>query len=234
MNRSNLGFSNNMGRKMERNNVVIYACDIGSIIQDSFAWVRVIPGRDPSASNDINILVESLLQDIDNGMNIALGFESPLFMPIPTNSQGLNHGRQGEGCFSMFAQAGLAVTTIGIQQISWILNKLKGKNLLYTLKHNEWLIAQKPTLLLWEAFVAGNPHAAPGNHQGDAATAAVYFLDNMNNLNEINAVYAENPLSLVHATALWAGLANDTERLHSNCLVLKPQHQYHGPIVTAQ
>ena len=104
-------------------NRVIYACDVGSVRAESFAWARVLPGNsNPTASFDIDGLITSLRQDAESGMSIALGFESPIFMPIPESSEKLNKGRNSEGNRSMFASAGVYVTTLGIHESAWILH----------------------------------------------------------------------------------------------------------------
>lgn len=212
----------------------IYACDIGSISKGNFAWARVDPkGGNPIASTDIDVLVTRLLQDVNtDGMSIALGFESPLFMPIPADSANLCHGRNGEGNRSMFASAGVTVATLGVHEASWIMRTIYdhgGGLLTYTLDWNEWPPKETSRLLLiWEAFVSGAAHC--GSHEQDAATATVFFKENENNLNAVNAISTERPLSMVHAAALWVGWANDLERLKQCCLVLKPEQAYMGLI----
>lgn len=214
-------------------NRAIYACDIGSVKSGNFAWARVVPDKEnPVASGCIDTLVKSLLQDIQCGMSISLGFESPLFMPIPEKSHDLNRGRSGEGSRSMFAPAGAAVTTLGVQQVAWILRAIHGatKELMeYTLDWKDWPPqTEKKILFLWEAFVSASAHG--DSHEQDAATAATFFYENESNLNDANAVTTAMPLCLIHACTLWAGWSTDLNRLHSNCLVMKPEKAYTGKI----
>lgn len=217
-------------------NRVIYACDVGSVKKGKFAWARVVPGLgNPKASTSINHLVTQLLQDITEGLSIALGFEAPLFLPVPACSTQLSRGRNGEENRSMFAASGATVTTLGIHEAAWILRAIHDSSrqaLTYTLDWNEWPPeGESQSLFLWEAFISGSAHSE--THKHDAATAAVFFRDNEKRLNLANAVTAEHPLNAVHITALWAGWANDLDRLHQPCLVLRPEQPYTGGIDTA-
>jgi len=212
----------------------IYACDIGSIRAGTFAWARIGPdGGNPIASTDIDNLVSRLLQDVStDDMSIAIGFESPLFMPVPADSSNLCHGRNGEGNRAMFAPSGATVATLGLHEIAWILKSIydrAGVVLSYTLDWKVWPPqGASRILLIWEAFVSGVAHS--DSHEQDAATAAVFFQANENNLNIVNAVTTDKPLSMVHAAALWVGWAQDLERLSHGCLVLKPEQAYRGII----
>lgn len=216
---------------MER---VVYACDIGSIRAGTFAWARSIGSAPPNASANIDMLVERLSDDAEAGMNIALGFESPLYMPVPELSKDLSRGRSGEGNRSMFAPAGAAVATLGVHEAAWILRALHSSAsslLSYTLDWQAWPARDKTqTLLLWEAFVSGPAHS--DTHERDAATAALSFIENEANLDAGNAVSADHPLNMVHAAAVWSGWATDIDRLKSRCLVIKPKTAYEGDIVS--
>ena len=217
-------------------NRVIYACDVGSIAKKNFAWARVVPGTEkPYAHCDIDELVRHLSEDAKVGMSIALGFESPLFMPVPDKSKDLGRGREGDGDRAMFATSGATVTTLGIQEAAWVLKKLHDQapeTLRYTIDWRTWPPAEnKQTLLLWEAFVSGAASSAnmdKTGHEWDAATAAVFFRDNERILNSVNAVTAENSLCLVHAAAMYADWTQNVADLHRSCLVLKPQRPCEG------
>ena len=215
---------------------IIYGCDVGSVRSGTFAWARVVPGQShPTASVDIDDLVKSILQDVEDGMSIALGLEAPLFMPVPMDSGALSCGRQGEGNRSMFAPAGAAVATLAVHEAAWILRAIHARAnpvLAYTLDWGEWPPSEEARrLLLWEAFVSGPAHGT--SHEQDAATAAIFFRAHENNLAEVNAVTAEAPFCMVHAAAMWAGWADDRHRLNQSCLVLKPEQPYGDPIYPA-
>ena len=210
-------------------NRVIYACDIGSTRSGAFAWARVLPGLEkPRAGKDIAALVRYLIADAEHGLSIALGFESPLFLPVPHSHEQLSRGRARENNRSMFAPAGAGVATLGVHQAAWILRAVRdkvGDQIEYTLDWDQWPPAtDSQQLLIWEAFVSGNAHSK--SHEHDAVTAAVSFRDNESKLDVAHAVTAESPLSMVHAVAIWAGWATDIERLHEECFVLRPESAY--------
>ena len=98
-------------------NAVIYAFDVGSTRTrkgvnggSRFAWARKRPGS-PIEGNDSKAdLVCELREELSRGVKIALGIESPLFIPIPKQSEHLSKGRMNEGNRSFAAPVGLAVT----------------------------------------------------------------------------------------------------------------------------
>lgn len=211
----------------------IYACDVGSVRAGTFAWARALPGAgNPCASRDIGALATRLVEDLNASMSVALGFECPLFMPVPEESERLNRGRQGEGNRAMFAPAGAAVATQGLQEAAWILRHLRDRVSDPPPCSLDWCTWPPqdggPRFLLWEAFVSGQVHSS--SHERDAATAAVFFRNVEQDLGAMNAVTADQPLSMIHAAALWAGLAADLDRLRCPCLVLKPNQRYEGVI----
>src|SRR5439155_18242621 len=75
----------------------IYACDIGSCRKGNFAWARVGPEGVLRSSTNIEVLVSSLQQDLGLAMSIALGFEAPLFIPVPDHPNKIAIARDGEG-----------------------------------------------------------------------------------------------------------------------------------------
>jgi len=209
----------------------VYACDIGSVKSGAFAWARNDSlNNAPTASGDIDDLITNIVNDVASGATISLGFEAPLFLPVPDDSTCLNSGRTGELNRSMFAPPGATVTTIAIHETAWILKRLQlalqPQPTLTLDWESNW---QAPgQLFIWEAFVSSNAHS--DTHERDAATAVQYFLDNIDDLSAANAVTCENPLSLVAATAIWSGWLSDIQTLHLPCLVLKPTQPYNGRI----
>jgi len=91
-----------------------------------------------------------------------------------------------------------------------------------------WPPSVSGVLFFWEAFVSGTAHSDSGVR--DAATAARYFLENENNLQRVNAISAEDPLSLIGAAAIWSGWVNNPSYLHKPVLVLKPNEPFDGRI----
>ena len=208
---------------------VVYACDIGSTrgSKPNFAWVRLNPTKTYSriqSHSSIEELIDSLEQDVHAACDVALGFEAPLFIPIPNNASDLSKGRVGDEDRPFSNQMGLAVTTLAIHQSAWILMKLHefaAEKYIFTSNADAWPPASlAPNLFCWEAFVSGAAHSR--THGEDAATAAVYFCQNETNLPSVNAVSAENLFSLINAAAIWSGWISDTSYLHKPVLALRP------------
>ena len=219
----------------------VYACDVGStrIRVPKFAWARILPERSSEVvgSSDIRLLLSYLEDDLRDGRSLALGFEAPLFMPIPDRAEDLSRGRSGEGGRSMFAQAGAAVATLGLHQAAWILRGLflsGGVGCGFTLDCAAWPPAgPRAILFCWEAFVSQGAHSTSLIRADveDAATAAKEFLISEDDLKAANAVGTERPLSMIGAAALWSGWATDLTVLREPALVIKPEMPYDGPIL---
>jgi len=222
---------------------VVYTCDIGSTRQQgrntrpAFAWARLLPNEGSKlvqGSSDIEQLVERLELDIEQGYSVALGFEAPLFIPIPQDSKNLSKGRRGEGNRSFASPVGLTACALGIHQSAWILKRLCESSYHkceFTLDLQCWPPSgHRPVLFCWEAFVSGQAHS--NEHLRDAATAAVAFLSNEQDLQKANAVRADNIISLIGAVALWSGWTSDLHYLRRSTLVLKPTSVFEGEIQT--
>lgn len=224
---------------------VIYACDIGSTRQPraerrnrirgvAFAWAKVSPSE-PSkvgVSQDIEKLAQSVGDDLLAGKNVALGFEAPLFFPVPRAASDLSRGRSGDGNRSFAAPAGLAVAALAIHQVAWLLSQLHERcyqSCDFSVDIARWPpTGDRPLLFCWEAFVSGPAHS--DIHVYDAATAAIEFLANESQLATANAVTAERPLSLIGAVALWSRWVAETDSLHAPVLVIKPRVPYRGTV----
>ena len=142
------------------------------------------------------------------GHSIALGFEAPLFIPVPNASSDLSRGRKNEGSPSWAAPPGLTVASLGLHQAAWLLRSIARGYVSpvdFRLAPTAWPpTTRATTLFCWEAFVSGAAHSS--SHIQDAATAAMAFVDQERGLAEATTVTADNPLSLIGAAALWSGL----------------------------
>ena len=222
---------------------IVYVCNVGPTLTrpPRFGWARCVAGseRQISGCADIELLVETLRRDVLQGRSIAIGFESPLFIPVPEKAEHLSRGRDGEGNRSFSAPAGGYVTTLGVHQSAWILRelwKVARSSHTYTADWNEWPPQGRPILFCWEAFVSGDAHSAEdakadnASHARDAATAVTAFLNHERSLGNANAVSCNPRLSLLHAVALWTGWSRTLSGLHDPVLVIKPDQVYRGPI----
>jgi hypothetical protein len=221
---------------------IVYACDIGSTKHPSstppkFAWVRGDPEATTNAvgSHSIDALVRRAVVDISSGVSVALGFEAPLFIPVPLQSNQLSSARQGEGNRSFAAPAGSSVALLALHQCAWILAELAQatrRPCSLTLNIEDWPPPRDQLLFCWEAFVSGPAHG--DTDLADAATAAAEFCANEESLAQANAVAADRPLSLIGAAAMWSGWVGDAAILHQPTLVIKPASPRHLRVGDAQ
>jgi hypothetical protein len=220
-------------------NRIIYACDIGTTRCStkthlpSFAWARLNPENGTiQVSSYIEKLIQQLEADIRQGCSIALGFEAPLFIPVPEDWKDLSKGREGEGNRSFASQLGLTVCALGIHQSAWILRNLyesSSHKCVFTMDwQKHWPPRNhRPVLFCWEAFVSGSAHSE--QHLIDAATTVDFFYRHEMYLEDARAkVYAEKPLSLIGCVALWSGWVSDSKILHESTLVIKPKEPFRG------
>ena len=218
----------------------IYAVDIGSTRGAAFAWAMTGSGINAVEGNqEIEDLARRVAADLVSGVNVALGFEAPMFLPVPNDVKQLSRGRREDGSRSCFAPAGGYVATLGLHQSAWILRRLKavcGRTVRFSLSLGDWLAAKgEPVLFCWEAFVSGRVHSEdkdPHAHLRDAATAATWFayLERNDRLHELERVPVEPVISLLGAAALWSGWASDVEVLSRPILIIKPDERYEGTI----
>ncbi len=210
--------------------IIIYACDVGSTLQNNFGWARINEGENIICSHDIDELIRYIIKDYNN-LPIAIGFECPLFIPIPNNANQLSKERNGDGNRSCYASAGLSVTTLGLHQLAYILNKIKqnNTNISFTLDWGKWLLDKpKNEILIWEAFVSGDAHSKC--HIEDAVTAAWEFKERYNNNNLNSDVSLQNnteSLNLAAVAMLWSGFQLNNNDLHEEkLLVIKPDQRH--------
>jgi len=203
----------------------IYACDIGSTLRRNFAWARGEPG---SASlkpgTDISEIADLVAEDLQSGSSVALGFEAPLFLPVPESTTELSKRRDGESDRSWAALTGAYVATLALHQAAWILRRIRGRAQMFSFSLNwrEWPPAgPDPTLLCWEAFISGKSKGK--THKADAEKGVREFLKLEGRLKfASNSVTANPRISMIAAAALWAGISDDVGLLHQECFVVKP------------
>jgi hypothetical protein len=203
---------------------VVYCADIGSVPNGRFGWARNEPNETTierhRGGTEIIDLVDAVAEDLAADQPVALGFECPLFVPVPEQALRLGTARPGEKNRSWSAGAGAGAMATGIVEVAWILGQLR-RRLPETTTFLGWdeFTAAGSGLFLWEAFVTDRAKAA--THVDDATVAVAAFCDALPDVSVANAVTAERPLSLLGATLLWSGWSDDTELLHAPCLVIK-------------
>ncbi len=205
-------------------NLVVYCADIGSVPRGRFGWARLEAERhahveEHRGSAEVVKLVDALVADLAASRPVALGFECPLFVPVPADSTRLGAARRGEGNRSGSARAGAGALATGLVEIAWVLSAVRDR--VRTPAHVTWdqFAAGGRGLFLWEAFVTDTAKAA--THEADAAIAVGAFLAALPDPTRANAVDAERPLSLLGAALLWSGWSEDDAVLREPCLVIK-------------
>jgi hypothetical protein len=206
--------------------VAVYAVDVGSIPRKRLGWARADApdGRvDPEAQEtEIEELVAAVAGDLAVSRPVALGFECPLYVPVPKVSGSLGKARVGDGNRSWSAAAGSGAMATGLVQAAWTLRALRAR------AHTARAFLRWPDfvdagsgLLLWEAFVTAGAKSKVPSHHGDAAIAVGRFCEVLPDPPARDEVSAEQPLSLIAAAALWSGWLDDVEELRHGCLVVK-------------
>jgi alkylated DNA nucleotide flippase Atl1 len=205
---------------------VIYAADIGSIASGNFGWARLDPGQgtaqvERNDGTEIAELVDAVAHDLDvEERGVALGFECPLFVPVPEDPFLLGTARFGEGNRPFSGGPGTGALVTGLVQTAWILRSLR-ERCPEAVAFLDWdqFTGFGRGLYLWEAFVTGKAKAA--THVDDALIAAITFSDSLPNPPAANAVEAESPFSLIGAALLWSGWSHEAALLYQPCLVIK-------------
>lgn len=203
--------------------LVIWCADIGSIKKKNFGWCRaeLVEKNSFSTGTSIQEFAIGIAKDLSSGYKVALGFECPLFLPIPEEPLYLTSARKGEGDRPWSAGAGCGALATGLTETTWILSRIKElvkKEIKVTLSWDGF-IDENFNLFIWEAFVSKGSKST--THTGDAEVAVKTFVNEYPNIVQSNAVTAENPYNLVAAALLRTGISKDVNILSQPCIVIK-------------
>jgi hypothetical protein len=207
--------------------LIIYVADAGSVSKGNFHWMS---SRNVTESSlDPRALAEAVANDLKSGKRVALGYESPLFVPVDANPSSLGCARDGEcqgatGNRPFAAGAGAAVLATGIQSLAWVLRAIKNlaPNATASTRWHEFS-AGNCQLFVWEAFVSGSEKAYPPSHSGDAALAIAAFRQVSSNRDDPTRIRCAAAFSLAGAAIVWSGLSEDLDLLAEPCVVLRPR-----------
>lgn len=205
---------------------VVFCADIGSVRTGRFGWARGTPGGDAFVLGEsMEELAHAVARDLQSGALVALGFECPLFVPIRERPVDLTRARRGDGNRPWSAGAGCAVLAIGVPQVVWVLRQVRREVGDGFPSYVEWGEAstERPGLFLWEAFVTGGAKATGGTglHARDAELAVHAFLEALPDVDEANAIEADDVQSLVGAALVRTGWTDRVEALAEPCLVIR-------------
>src|SRR5436309_3273334 len=196
----------------------VFCADIGSIAGDKFAWARRQVDNDDEevrAPASIESLAGAVVYQLERQQPVALGFEMPLFVPVPTDPAQLGKSRPCDrGAPAWSSNVGASVMATGIVQSAWIL-RLVHDRLPETELHLRWepFAEARMGLLIWEAFVT--KEAKGKTHEEDATIGLDAFCAQLPTPGDPNGDDTEQPLSLAAAAALWAGWDLPPEALRS-------------------
>lgn len=202
----------------------VICADIGSIARDSFAWARRIPGthdEEIHQPESIESLAAAVVYALGDGQPVALGFEAPMFIPVPEFPDQLGKARPCDAPSpSWSSQVGASVLATAAVQVPWILRYVH-ERAPATAVHVRWdsFAEQQNGLLLWEAFVSGAAKGA--THEEDARSGVLAFCEQLPTPGDQIANETQRPFSLLSAAALWAGFDLPAEDLRCACVLVR-------------
>ncbi len=205
--------------------LVVFCADVGSVRSGNFGWacnsfpVDIVQARDRSSPAH---LAEAVAAQLCLGGPVALGFECPLFVPVPESADMLGAARPGEGNRAWSAGAGTGALATGLVQAAWVLAAIRSR-CTDTVLHLAWepFAHAGRGLLIWEAFVSATAKGL--THVDDAAIAVEAFVRALPDPRTASTITAERPLSLAGAAAMWSGWLDDSCALHTQPLVIRAE-----------
>jgi hypothetical protein len=203
----------------------IAALDVGAV--RNVGWWR---HGDSSASGgtDLNDLCRTVSDDLAASRQVALGFEAPSWIPRATDIEGLGRARRGDGNRAWSAGAGPSVLATGLQQATFVLDRLRpaAGRITVGLDPVRWLHGDFQ-LLLWEAFVSASAkdRAADNPHISDARAAVEAFRRRIAQESPVSDCEPDQVISLLGAALIVSGTTDDASVLHQAAFVVKVEQQ---------
>ncbi len=202
--------------------LIVFCADVGSVRSGNFGWacsVRAgaIEDRDTSSPAELaGAVAERLLEH----RPVALGFECPLFVPVPQSDRELGAARGGEGNRAWSAGAGTGALATGLVQAAWVLDAIR-QRCSDTRLHLVWeaFARARSGLLIWEAFVSAGAKGL--SHVDDAMIAVEAFKRTLPDPAAASTITAERPLSLAGVAAIWSGWLDDPLAVRTPPLVIR-------------
>jgi hypothetical protein len=182
------------------------------------------PCASPTTGLSIAEFADGIAADLTNGAHVAVGFECPLFLPVPEQPEGLTSARPGEGDRAWSAGAGAGSLVTGLTETVLILDRVKTGSLGEVAVFYQWKEFQAANggLFIWEAFVT--KAAKADTHHGDAELAVLSFRDSLPDPARSNAVICEGRVRSLFGAALFqAGLTKELSWLSKSCIVIRVQ-----------
>lgn len=195
--------------------LLIICADIGSVKRGNFAWAD----SDDRFGSKPSTLAAQVVEALRSDRPVALGFECPLSIPLPSNEQELGQSRFGEGSRPWSAGAGCGALATGLVQACWTLQAIRTA---IPHSHDAFLswenfVQADSGLLVWEAFVSGRTKGR--DHLDDARLAVQAFLRKLPTpTSDIKAV---NSITLAGVALLKSGWTSDPSVISDPCLAIK-------------
>jgi hypothetical protein len=203
--------------------LVVFCADVGSVKSGNFGRARTEP--DPPSvieydSSSPADLASAVAHELLSDRPVALGFECPLFVPVPDLDSALGAAREGEGNRAWSAGAGTGALATGLVQAAWVLRAVRVRCPNSDL-HLTWsdLCASEQGLLIWEAFISAG--AKGSTHVDDATIAVEAFSAALPDPSTASAIKADRPLSLAGTVGLWSGWLDEPMAVHQAPLVIR-------------
>ncbi|MGA3215767.1 MAG: hypothetical protein ABSD97_08790 [Acidimicrobiales bacterium] len=201
---------------------VVAAVDVGSLA--NIGWWRLADDIG-AGGRDLDELIEVLADDLNQNRSVALGFEAPIFVPLPVNKTGLCRQRVGERGRPWSAGAGTGALALGVQQAAYVFAGLERR------VANRPLVSFDPshldgahaTLVIWEAFVSAKSknRAAVDPHIDDARIAVTEFRERLVRGVVHSDIDEHSVLNLAGAALLASGLSDDGRLLTQEAIVVR-------------
>lgn len=196
--------------------------DVGSPKKGNLGWAHEEVDGSFTTGADLDALLGRLAIGLLKGP-LALGLESPQFIPLGDCALNLTNARCGEKKKPWSAAAGATVAMTGLAILIYCMRRLSNKvsGLECFL---DWLDPpmQPRQLLLFEAFVSGT--AKGKDHIDDAKIAAREFV-NRRACSLYTDVSADRVFSIAGAAMLACGCSTDLKDLHKQSLVVMPEQK---------
>ena len=200
--------------------LVIAAADIGSVKKDRFDWALLdLNSRAVTTGSRIVEFADAVVESLNAGRPLALGFECPLFVPVRHDPNELTSARVGEGNRAWSAASGAGSLATGLAEVAWTLREMRVRAKTKPILAFRWEeFVSGGGVFVWEAFVSGT--AKSNSHTGDAERAVCAFDRSLPDPPSANCIKEPTVISLVGAAALWARWTPDPSIVREPSLVI--------------
>ena len=201
---------------------VIAAVDVGKLT--NIGWWRLFDGQGVGGQ-DLYELRLLLAGDIIERRPLALGFECPLFMPLPEVTAGLGRQRVGDAGKPWCIGAGATSMAFGVQQAVWLLREIRRRLPTTVRGTQQWdlFVDGRADVVVWEAFVTGKSkdRNAVDGHVLDARAAVAELARRLDSDDLTSDIEDRDVLSLAGAALLRSEMTSDPSELSHPSLAVR-------------